>query len=46
MWLRMPEVDDARRIREEIELIEACVQLGAIRVTVTRSSLACEEAGA
>lgn len=46
LWLRMPEADDARRIREEIEKIEACFYVGALRVTVTRSSIACEEARA
>lgn len=46
LWLRMPEADDARRIREEIERIEACFHVGALRVTVTRSWVACEEARA
>lgn len=43
MWLRMPEADDARRIREEIERIETCFHAGAVRVTMTRSSIVCEE---
>ena len=44
LWLRTPEVDDARRVRETIETIGLCFDAGAIRVTVTRSSVACEEA--
>ena len=44
VWLRTPETQDASRVREAIETIEACFDLGAIRVTVTRSSIACEEA--
>jgi|GEM_PF-6255615 len=43
LWLRTAETDDARRIRDEIERIEACFHVGALRVTVTRSSIRCDE---
>ena len=43
LWLRTAETEDRRRIYEEIAHIEACFDKGAIRVTVTGSSIACGE---
>lgn len=42
LWLRTPETEDARHLRERIDAVQRCFAGGAIRVMVTRRAVRCE----
>lgn len=43
VWLRTAETEDAERLRATLTAIEACFGDGALRVVLSRRSVACEE---